>query len=94
MAIHLTPKASQAAIGSIVANADGKAVLKARVTAAPEKSRANDALCRMLAKEWGLAPGRLSVISGVTARTKTVRVEDAGGAVLRRLEKWAKDRHG
>ncbi len=94
MAVHLTPKSKQTAIGVIVPSADGALVLKARVTAAPEKGKANAALCRLLAKEWDLAPSTLTVISGATARNKTVRIEGATETVLRDLNKWAKERHG
>ena len=93
-AVDLTPKASKAAIGPIAAGAEGAPVLKARVTAAPEKGKANAALCRMLATEWDLAPSQLSVVSGNRARRKTVRIEPRdGGApepILRGLKQWAK----
>lgn len=94
VAVHLTPKSKQTAIGPVVQNADGAWVLKARVTAAPEKGKSNAALCRMLAKEWDLAPRHLTVISGAAGRTKTVRIEGGTGTVLRGLNKWAKERHG
>jgi uncharacterized protein YggU (UPF0235/DUF167 family) len=94
VAVHLTPKAKQTAIGLIGTSADGYLLLKARVTAAPKKSKANAALCRLLAKEWGLAPSTLTVISGATARNKIVRIEGNTATVLHDLNKWAKERHG
>ena len=94
VAVHLTPKAKNSAVGPVVLGADGAFVLKARVTAAPEKGKANAALSRLLAKEWSLAPGRLAVVSGATARTKTVRIEGGTATILRDLNKWANDRHG
>ena len=94
VAVHLTPKASKSAIGDIVSDADGQSVLKARVTAAPDKGKANAALCRLLAKEWDLAPSRLSVVSEATSRHKTMRIGAADSQILRDLNIWAKDRHG
>jgi uncharacterized protein (TIGR00251 family) len=94
VAVHLTPKASKTAIGNIVIDADGRSVLKARVTAAPEKGKANAALCRLLAKEWDLVPSRLSVVSEATSRHKTMRIDAADSQILRDLNIWAKDRHG
>jgi uncharacterized protein (TIGR00251 family) len=94
VAVHLTPKASKTVVGDIVTDADGKAILKARVTAAPEKGKANAALCKLLAKDWDLAPSRISVISGATSRHKTIRVDAADRQILRDLNIWAKDTHG
>ena len=46
-----------------------------RVTAPPVDGKANDALCRLIAKAAGVPPSRVSVIRGQTARDKVVRVE-------------------
>jgi uncharacterized protein len=54
--------------------------LLVRVSAPPLDGRANDALCRMLAKAAGVAPGRASVVRGASARDKLVRLEGARAA--------------
>lgn len=41
-----------------------------RVTARPEHGKATDAVRRALAGELGIAPSRLSLVMGATARTK------------------------
>lgn len=46
-----------------------------RVTAPPVDGRANDALCRLVAKAAGVAPSRVHVIRGQTARDKVIEVE-------------------
>jgi uncharacterized protein (TIGR00251 family) len=46
-----------------------------QVTAPPVEGRANDALCRLLAKALGVAPGRIAVVSGERGRDKVVRIE-------------------
>ncbi|HKN94119.1 MAG TPA: DUF167 family protein [Thermoleophilaceae bacterium] len=49
--------------------------LLVRVTAPPVDGRANDALCRLLANAVGVAPGRVGLIRGASARDKVVRLE-------------------
>jgi uncharacterized protein len=54
-----------------------------RVTAPPVDGKANDALCRLVAKKAGVAPSRVRVIRGHTARDKTLEVEGVDAAALR-----------
>ena len=54
-----------------------------RVTAPPVDGKANDALCRLIAKVAGVPPSKVSVIRGQSARDKVVRVEGVGLADLR-----------
>jgi uncharacterized protein YggU (UPF0235/DUF167 family) len=54
-----------------------------RVTAPPVDGRANEALCRLIAKAAGVTPSKVSIVRGHTARDKRVRVEGVGEAALR-----------
>jgi uncharacterized protein YggU (UPF0235/DUF167 family) len=55
-----------------------------RVTAPPVDGKANDALCRFVARAAGVAPSRVSVVRGHASRDKVVRVEGVDdGAALR-----------
>ena len=54
-----------------------------RVTAPPVDGKANDALCRLIAKKAGVAPSRVTLIRGHTARDKVVRVEGLEEPALR-----------
>jgi uncharacterized protein YggU (UPF0235/DUF167 family) len=54
-----------------------------RVTAPPVDGKANDALCRLIAKRAGVAPSRVRVTKGHTARDKVVEVVGVGSAQLR-----------
>ena len=54
-----------------------------RVTAPPVDGKANDALCRLVAKRAGVAPSRVTVIRGHTARDKVLRVEGVDAPALR-----------
>ncbi len=79
--VRLTPRASS---GQIELLADGS--LRVRVTAPAVDGRANEALRRCVAKALGIAPSRVTLVRGVRAREKTLRIEglDADG-VRRRL---------
>jgi uncharacterized protein len=56
--------------------------LLVRVSAPPIEGRANDALCRLLAKAAGVAPSRASVVKGSSARDKVVRLEGADASAV------------
>ena len=56
-------------------SADGLAHLKARVTAVPEKGKANKALVALLSKALKIPKTTISIISGDTARQKILRIE-------------------
>ena len=58
-------------------------VLLARVTAPPVDGRANDALCRLIAKRAGVGVRSVSVVRGMSSREKVVRVEGVGSEELR-----------
>ena len=71
VAFRLNPKSAQAGIDGLVARPGGMA-LKARLREAPEKGRANDALLRLLAEEWGVPYSRLEIAAGESSRDKLV----------------------
>ena len=58
--------------------------LLVRVTAPPIEGRANDALCKLVAKRLEIAPRRVSVVRGATARDKLLEVEGMEPEELRR----------
>jgi uncharacterized protein (TIGR00251 family) len=68
--VRLTPRAHHDAVTGV---RDG--VVQVRVSAPPVDGRANEALCRVLAKTLGVPPSRVTVERGHTARQKVVRVE-------------------
>ena len=51
--VRLTPRGGRDAIEGVEQLADGRAVLKARVRAAPSEGEANAALCRLIADALG-----------------------------------------
>ncbi len=70
IAVRLQPRAR---VNEIVGERGG--VLLVRVTAPPVDGRANDALCRLIAKRAHLGTRRVSVVRGAGSREKVVRVE-------------------
>jgi len=62
----------------IVGLRDG--VLVARVSAPALEGRANQALCRLIARSLGIRRSQVSIVRGERARDKLVRVEGIGRA--------------
>jgi uncharacterized protein len=71
VSVRATPKGGCDSIDSIERLADGRAVLKARVRAAPADGEANAALTRVIAKAAGVAPSTVSLARGAASRIKT-----------------------
>jgi uncharacterized protein len=85
--VRLTPRGGRDAIDGIDELADGRAVLRMRVRAAASDGEANAALMRLIAKALDVAPGRVSLLSGASARLKRLKVDGAGTALAAALEK-------
>ncbi len=60
-------------------------VLRARVSAPPVDGKANRALCKLIAKQAGVAPSRVSVVRGERSRDKVVRVEGLESKALEKV---------
>ena len=58
-------------------------VLVVRVTAPPVDGRANEALCRLLAKRARVGVRSVTIVRGASSREKQVRVEGVSCAELR-----------
>lgn len=79
--VKVVPGASR----SRIAGPHGDA-LKVQVAAAPERGRANDALCDLLSEKLAVPRRAVAVVRGATSPRKTVRVEGLAPAeVARRL---------
>jgi uncharacterized protein (TIGR00251 family) len=49
---------------------------KVKVAAAPEKGKANRALCEFLAERLGVAKSKVHIVSGETSQLKRIRVDE------------------
>ena len=79
ISVRLTPRAGRNAIDGW----DGD-VLRARVAAPPADGKANNALLRLLAKALGVAPSRVTLVSGAQSRVKIVEVDGMTADDIRR----------
>lgn len=87
MTLHLrvTPNAGADRIEGVEQRGDGSSVLRLRVAAVPDKGRANAAVIALLSRTLEVPKSAVSVISGETARLKTVAVAGDGVALAARL---------
>ncbi|HWU60887.1 MAG TPA: DUF167 domain-containing protein [Ensifer sp.] len=85
LSVKLTPNAGRDGVDGAETGADDETLLKARVTAVPEKGKANKALIELLAKALKVPKSSISVISGDTARKKILRIEGDTEEIERRL---------
>jgi uncharacterized protein len=75
--VRLTPRAGA---DRLLGMRDG--VLRARVAAAPVDGKANQALCRLIAKRVGVAPSKVKLVRGAKSREKVIDVEGVDRAAL------------
>lgn len=85
MLLRVTPNAGRDEIEGVEARDDGSAVLRIRVKAVPDKGKANAAVVVLLAKALGVPKSTIRVVSGDTARTKTVAILGDAGQVAAAL---------
>ena len=94
--VRLTPKAARNRIGPVEKDAAGRAYLKIAVTAPPESGKANKALIALLAKEWKMAKGGITIKTGARGRNKTVFLAGDPKVLMGKLRDWTRGRkqHG
>lgn len=82
--VRLTPRGGRDAIDGLSTLSDGRVVVAARVRAVPEKGAANTALAALIAEAFGVGRSAVAVVSGQTARVKTVRIDGDAAALMAR----------
>ena len=83
--VRLTPKGGRDEIDACEELSDGRAVIKARVRAAPENNEANTALIALFAKALGVSKSMIALETGATSRLKTLAVVGDSAALAARL---------
>ena len=81
--ILVSPNASQNSIGKI----ENKQ-LKVRVTAIPEKGKANDAVIKLLSKEWDIPKSSMEITRGTKFKYKTLVINGDAHSLMQKLETW------
>jgi uncharacterized protein (TIGR00251 family) len=79
ISVRVQPRARS---NEIVGDRDG--VLLVRVSAPPVEGKANEALCKVIARSLGIARGRVAIVRGVGSRQKLVRVQGFSSDYLRK----------
>lgn len=74
LTLRVTPNAGIDRIEGVELRADGNAVLRLRVKAVPDKGKANAAVVALLSKALGVPKSAIRLVSGETARLKTVAI--------------------
>lgn len=92
--LRLTPKGGRDALDGVEALADGRKVVKARVRAAPEDGRANQALIELLARALSVPRSSVSIASGHTARIKKLFIAGDPTRLIDALAKSLAPNHG
>jgi uncharacterized protein len=87
--LRLTPKGGRDAIDGVETLADGRAVLKARVRAAPEDGRANAALIELIAKALAAPKRAVTIRSGETSRLKKLFIAGDPAPIIDALARLA-----
>ena len=72
--VRVTARSSREVVEAIECRADGRAVLKVRLCAAPVEGEANEALRRLIAKALRIAPRQVEIAAGAGARLKRLRI--------------------
>ncbi len=86
--LRVTPNASADRIEGTEHRDDGTAVLRVRVTAVPDKGKANAAVIALLAKALGIPKSAITLAAGETARFKTLRIAGDPDALLAALARF------
>jgi uncharacterized protein YggU (UPF0235/DUF167 family) len=92
LAVRLTPKGGRDAVEGAERLSDGRAVLKARVRAAPMEGEANAALVRLVAKTLKVPARNVALVAGATGRVKRLAVAGDGPTLAALLEKLCASR--
>jgi uncharacterized protein len=59
-------------------------VLQARVTAPPDRGKANEALISLIAKAFGVPKSQVAIVSGETARLKILEIHGDSASLAQR----------
>jgi len=85
--LRVTPNAGTDRIEGAEQRDDGTTVLRIRVKAVPDKGKANAAVIGLLAKTLGVPKSAITLVSGETARLKTLRLSGDPAALTAALVK-------
>lgn len=79
--IRVTPRASRNEVAGLRAGEDGRMSVHVKVTASPDKGKANEAVIACLAAWLKLRRSDLAIVAGAAGRSKSVRIAGEPGAL-------------
>jgi uncharacterized protein YggU (UPF0235/DUF167 family) len=80
--VRVTPRGGRDRIEGWMEGADGRPLLRVRVSAAPTDGEANAAVTKLIAKALGVRPTGVTVAAGQTARLKRIEAVGADEAAI------------
>jgi uncharacterized protein len=80
LAVRVQPRASRAKIIGMLGE-----LLKIALTSPPVDGAANKALCQLIAKELGVAKGRVTIVQGEKSREKQVLIKGVDPEVVQKF---------
>ena len=86
LALRLTPRASRNGVDGIVADAEGRPLLKLRLVAPPVDGAANESLIAFLAKTLAMRKADITIRSGETGRVKILHLAGDPTAIIQTLD--------
>ena len=81
-AVRVTPRGGRDAVEGWTRDAEGRPVLKLRVSVAAADGAANAAVLALLARALEVPKSRLAIVRGETARVKQVEAQGLDAAAL------------
>ncbi len=87
--VRANPGAKAEAIAGVWLGAEGEARLAVKVSAPPDKGKANAAIIKLLAKALGLPKSAFLIASGETSRLKTIDIKAEKKALTAALQNLA-----
>ena len=85
VSLRVRPGARRQGVKGVESDATGARRLSVQVNAPPVDGKANAAVLKLLAKRWGVAASRLSLVSGTSGRSKVVEIADGDGELLDKI---------
>ena len=90
--MRASPKSGRDAIDGLFTDADGRAWLSVRLTAAPSDGAANEALIKLLARALSVAKREVTLVSGAASRLKRLHVSGDPATLAAALTDIIKDK--
>lgn len=86
--VRASPRASRNGVQGLAPGPDDRMQVKVAVTAVPEDGKANEAIIKLLAKEWRIAKSCIDIVAGGTDRSKVLFVAGDAAALEAQLTRW------